>query len=314
MLDSTSKQPTNQEQAETQNRRQPNRPENTYVGCVKNGFLARMMRYKPPAIVVWLALANRAKNGKAKPSIDTLQADTHLARATIIKAINTLEHAGELIISHGKEGTEGRKSGSSSRYTFCTGSPNEPVHQMNRTGSPNELVTGSPRELEPVQQVNPNQTNELDNLTRQSNQTKAPAKAGDIPAGLLELIEGWNSLGNQIVKPGNGARRDPPAEAVLSGWKRALKNPEQRKHFQDIPAVLEKIKAAKYCHQQGWFTLPWLFGKNAKKEFNIERLMAGAHEGENYGQSKNGELAGPTRPRTRELTDRHYKPQEAGST
>ncbi len=107
---------------------------------------------------------------------------------------------------------------------------------------------------------------------------KEPAKAGDPPKELLELIDGWNSLGDSIVKPGNGAGRDPPAKAALAGWKRAQKEPEQREAFADIPKVIQAIRQAKFCHGQGWFTLPWLFGKNRNGEFNVVKLLAGAHE------------------------------------
>jgi hypothetical protein len=144
------------------------------------------------------------------------------------------------------------------------------------------------------QQVNTNKN--VKNVNNDKNEKKelVPAAAGEMPAGLLELIDGWNALGNQIVKPGNGARRDPPAKAVLAGWKQAMKEHEQRDHFQDIPAVLEKIKAAKYCHQQSWFTLPWLFGRNQKQEYNIERLMADAHTGANRnGSGKRDTTPGP---------------------
>jgi hypothetical protein len=107
---------------------------------------------------------------------------------------------------------------------------------------------------------------------------KAPAGAGEIPAGLLELIDGWNDLGDGIVRRGNGARRDPPSTAALEGWDRAWKNPEQRPAFEDIPTLLQAIRRARYCHGQGWFSIPWLFGRNTNREFNIRRLLAGCHD------------------------------------
>lgn len=117
-----------------------------------------------------------------------------------------------------------------------------------------------------------------------------PADA-DVPAELLALIDGWNKLGNQIVMPGNGARRDQPAKAVLAGWNRASKNPEQRKAFEDVPALLVAIRTARFCHRQGWFTLPWLFGSNKNRECNVIRLLAGAYNGNGSsdGQSKKPE-------------------------
>jgi hypothetical protein len=264
------------------------------------------------AFCVYVVLSQHADNDDRTcfPSMNRLAAIVGITPRAARKAIALLKAKGLITIERRSEKGRGFIS---NRYKILAQSPRKPSERkdsrdrnVGSVGIGTEVPEASERkdsthrngetqELDPV---------ELDPINQTQNISSASA---DYPAGLLELIDGWNSLGNRIVKPGNGARRDPPAEAVLSGWKRALKNREQRKHFQDIPAVLEKIKAAKYCHQQGWFTLPWLFGKNAKKEFNIERLMAGAHEGENYGQSKNGELAGPTRPHTRELTDHHYR-------
>jgi hypothetical protein len=104
----------------------------------------------------------------------------------------------------------------------------------------------------------------------------APAGAA-VPADLLELIGGWNTLGPGIVKKGNGASLSP-SKAVLTGWRRVQKEPELRESLKDIPAILAAILKARFCHQQGWFTLPWIFAKNKSREWNLERLLAGAHE------------------------------------
>jgi hypothetical protein len=105
---------------------------------------------------------------------------------------------------------------------------------------------------------------------------------------LIELISAWNRLGPEIVRPGNGARLDPPAKQALDGWSRAMKDPEQRAALNDIPAVLAAIRNARFCHNQGWFDLPWLFGRNKNRQFNICRLMAGAYDGEPNGSKRNG--------------------------
>jgi len=52
--------------------------------------------------------------------------------------------------------------------------------------------------------------------------------------------------------------------------------------------LLTAIRGAKFCHGQGWFTLPWIFATNSKQEYNIIRLISGAHnEGGNHAR-KNG--------------------------
>jgi len=81
----------------------PERPENTIVGHIKNGFLARMMNYSPPAVVTWLALVNRAdSSGRCHPSISTIQNDTGLSRATVYRTIDQLVQAGEIDVVPGK--------------------------------------------------------------------------------------------------------------------------------------------------------------------------------------------------------------------
>ncbi len=152
---------------------------------------------------------------------------------------------------------------------------------------------------------------------------KARSKAAEVstPAGLLELIDGWSTLGDQIVKKGNGARRDPPSQAALKGWNRATKNSEQREGFADIPRVLTAIRSATFCHRQGWFTVPWLFGTNKHNEFHITKLLAGGHDEGNGngkkrtttdgGQGRSGGTVGagsPARIReTRPMPDRHFR-------
>ena len=131
---------------------------------------------------------------------------------------------------------------------------------------------------------------------------KRESADADAPAELLALIGGWNELGKGIVKPGNGARRDPPAEAVLQGWKRVQGDREARAAFENIPVLLAAIGNAKFCHGQGWFTLPWLLGKNRNTEWSACRLLAGAYDSEHdKGNNRNG-------PRTHE----EYEPDGGG--
>lgn len=161
------------------------RPNNTFVGNTKNGFLARMMHFSPPTIVVWLALANRAdKSLMANPSLTTIQQDTGLARPTVVKALAELKLAHEIEVTQGK--------GVGSKYVL-TSSPPEPVQTVNQLSG----FTG------PVQTVNRTGSNgELthniskpDTRTRHKNQTKARggAAAVVIPSELAgdDFREAW---------------------------------------------------------------------------------------------------------------------------
>lgn len=122
---------------------------------------------------------------------------------------------------------------------------------------------------------------ELSTLTLSPNPSpkKEAAKAADIPAELTELIDGWNNLSSGVVIPGNGARVSPPSKVVMAGWNRSQKNPELRAAVADVPAMMAAISKASFCHGQGWFTLPWLFGKNKHGELNAASLLAGRYDG-----------------------------------
>jgi hypothetical protein len=113
---------------------------------------------------------------------------------------------------------------------------------------------------------------------------EVPADAGgaaEVDPRLLELVDRWNAMKPEIVAPGNGARRTPqPAKNLVTKWRAAMRNRELREHLADFDRLFDAIREANYCHRQGWFTLPWLLSKNAKGEYNAERVLAGAHRKE----------------------------------
>ena len=140
-------------------------------------------------------------------------------------------------------------------------------------------------------------------LTPTPSPKKETAPAVALSTGLLELIDGWNNLGEAIVKKSNGARRDPPAKSVIAGWTKATKNPEQSPCLEDIPALLDSIRGATFCHGQGWFALEWLFAKNKIGKFNLCQIVSGAHS----GSLQNGKPQPVPNPaRIHEQSDSYY--------
>ena len=102
--------------------------DNTVVGRIRNGFLGRMMRYRPYTVVVWLALARRAdQSGRCWPSITTIQKDTGLGRPTVYRAIRELVDAGEIVVEPG-----GGKGNQTNRYRFASSSHGELVTDGNQ--------------------------------------------------------------------------------------------------------------------------------------------------------------------------------------
>lgn len=101
-------------------------------------------------------------------------------------------------------------------------------------------------------------------------------RSGDSPIDLLPLVEAWNSLDSSIAK--YGVRTGPIAKSVLAAWKRTERDSELRDAVSDVPAVLEAIRRAKFCHRKGWFRFAWLFGKNKNGELNVRRLLEGVYD------------------------------------
>jgi len=162
------------------------RPDNTIVGHVRNGFLARMMRFKPYSIVVWLALANRAdRSGCCWPSITTIQGDTGLGRPTVYRALRELVAAGEITVESG-----GAKRNQTNCYRFPTSSPGELVPDGNQFPTETKVVphrdtASSPREHKP------------NNRTKHKNQT-ACASARFVPPSISEVQNYCRERNNHV--------------------------------------------------------------------------------------------------------------------
>ena len=249
-----------------------------------------LQRRGSPAVKIYLALCSFADGETpgveraVAASVDRIQARTGLSRRAVQMGVRELTEAGLLAVSMRRA-----PSGMSrvNEYTILVASPaGEGAPECasppgNRAHS--DAPRGAPGCAEGAHQGAPNQRPSLfQDLSLQ----KKPEGAGEPPPGLIELLEGWTALPAGIVKSGNGARCRPPAKATLAGWNKAQKEPEQRDVLANIPALLAAIKRADFCHGQGWFSVPWLFGKNKHGEFNLVRLVDGAHENNGNGRPK----------------------------
>ncbi|NLE39024.1 MAG: hypothetical protein GX621_13455, partial [Pirellulaceae bacterium] len=79
-------------------------------------------------------------------------------------------------------------------------------------------------------------------------------------------------------------------------WKRRSGDRDLAEATEDIPALLAAAQKASFCHGQGWFTLPWIFGKNKNGELNAPRLLAGAFAQNGTGKPKTPIGAGQRHP------------------
>lgn len=125
----------------------------------------------------------------------------------------------------------------------------------------------------------------------------APGDSANLPNAelLFRLIELWNELKPETVRRGNGASKDKPAQAVIKGWRRVQRDPEAQKAFEDLDLLHKAIRKAKFCHGKGWFTLPWLFGKNKYGEWNAVKLISGGYDDDNHCRN-NGRRKGSIGP------------------
>jgi hypothetical protein len=248
-----------------------------------NGAIERIAEIGPAAFAVYVLLSRFANADRQSwPSAGTIMRYTGLCKRSVWRAIAVLKDANLLSVESIVQAT-GRYA--NNRYTLLplAISDKKAPRCISDTRDSDKKAPGDSDKKAPLTRLT---------LSRLTNTNTLSSAEADIPADLLKLIDGWNSLGAGIVASGNGARRDPPAKAVLSGWKQAMKDREQREHFQNIPAILAKIREASYLHGQGFFSLPWLFGRNKKRELVIERLMAGAYIGAN-GNGKPYNVPGP---------------------
>ena len=157
------------------------RPGNTVIGHIQNGFLARMMHYTPTAIVVWLALANRAdKSGCCYPSITTLRADTGLARATIHKAIHELVEGNEISVTPG-----GGKGNPTNHYQIAGGPGNELVQNTNQFNSRTKVVHSTDKGSPPIE-LKPNTR-----TTHKNHTAKSPSKKSTNGSYTEEFEQFW---------------------------------------------------------------------------------------------------------------------------
>ncbi|NLX56241.1 MAG: helix-turn-helix domain-containing protein [Planctomycetaceae bacterium] len=235
----------------------------------------RRLRGDSQAVQLWCILLMYADwdTGKCHPSRSTLATDMGVSTDTVDRARRRLQNVGLLATEQRKDQNGNHTS---NEYTLIRQrvSANLPIGygQPCGEGMGTDADQTSTKERVPV------------------NKKRAAAKAA-APADLLALIDGWNGLGDSIVKPGNGARRDPPSKELLRGWRKVEKNKELQEAFSNIPKLLAAIRKASYCHAQDWFSLAWLFGNNRTGESTVVKLMRGGYDSNGNSNSKRQPLS-----------------------
>lgn len=149
--------------------------------------------------------------------------------------------------------------------------------------------TGDKREINDRQAIGKQQTFlPIPNPIPNPDEERAPTTAAKIPNAdlLFRLIDTWNALPPDIVKPGNGARREPPGKEVIKGWRRVQNDTEAREPFSDLERLKDAIEKARFCHGRGWFSLPWMFGTNKNGEWNAVKLLKGGFDDDKHCRSK----------------------------
>ncbi len=181
------------------------RPTNTIVGTIKNGFLARIMRFSPVAVMVWLALVNRAnKRGRSWPSITTLMQDTGLSRSSIYKGIAELVVAGEITITE----AGGGKGNPSNHYQIVQGSTrNGLVQSTDKVVQTADKVVQTADKV--VRRTDPNHTQEPDseNQTQKHTHTGVCEQTASPSKPKVRLRLGEDDLADRsLAAPATGHR------------------------------------------------------------------------------------------------------------
>jgi len=243
---------------------------------VPNSLVDQLAELKPLTLAIYVAIRRHDGKRGCFPSEEAIAEIVGTSERSVQRALGVLKERGfvETI----------RRRRQSHVYRFPNPNPTPVADQENQDPPP--VADQENQDPPPVSRSPDTSGGSKANRRLYKNKNKgtrriesASADApGAPPAELLELLDGWNSLPTGIVKPGNGARLDPPANNVMAGWRRAQKNAEQRKAFSDIPAVLSAIQRSRFLHGKDFFRPAWLFGKNQDGEFKIVKLMEGAYE------------------------------------
>lgn len=96
------------------------------------------------------------------------------------------------------------------------------------------------------------------------------------------LIDSWNELGPDIAPK----VQEREAEPIIKGWKAVQRTPRVRKAFDDIPALMQKIRDGTFLHKEGWFKLEWLFTKGKSREWNVLKILDGNYKENNHAKEK----------------------------
>ena len=268
-------------------------------GRIPRWVLDRLTEIGPYAFCVYGALADYCGPDRyCRPSLTTLAARTGFARATVVAALRTLETAGairrlrgagqrlsyHLPMSSNSSSGEPHEAGAPSvpikRFTTCTGSSGEPVHAMNRTGSPGE----PPSEQEPESRTSKTLT-----------PTKARRRS---PKGIIRL-----------------EAAEPPAGPARIVW-RVQRAVGQVIVTTDLPIELHHIKV---MQEQGWSDADieacWIEAIRRKPDFARPRFLAsriGAWKA--YHEQSGGNGYKPGQPLERKLCtwkgDKQYRVRE----
>ncbi len=191
------------------------RPENTIVGHIKNGFLSRMMNHSPPTVTVWLALANRAdKSGHSWPSVDSLQEDTGLSRCTVCKALQELRDSGEIFVVHG-----GGRYGSK-KYRFRTSSDSKLVQSARLTSS---FCAPTSSDSELADNI-PNQTRTKQRTKRVRAKRFCPPSVDDVRAYCTERKNGVDAQAFIDHYESNGWK---VGRSAMKDWRAAVRTWER---------------------------------------------------------------------------------------
>lgn len=271
-----------------------------------NDLIARVGELGRATFAVYAVIAMHARVDKpeAWPSVAKLANITKLSERSVRRAIERLASEGcvEVVVRRDEAGAS-----LSNLYRLL----NPPLEQADTTApqcpecqgeggcgvSPRgSVVSGGGGHYS-----TPKKNKEKKNKEEEQRKNKQRS-ASQPPQGLLALIDGWNGLPEGIVT--QKARRDQPAKELLAGWNRLAKDTDAHELLTDVPAILDAIRDAEFCHGQGWFTLAWLFGRNRSGELKLERLLNGG-----YRQKERNEQG-----RTRPLGDGYvYNPNAVGS-
>ena len=118
-------------------------------------------------------------------------------------------------------------------------------------------------------------------ISPQSKKRKPKGKLSPDP-DLVRIACAWNESASDLGLP--KVKISPIRKNIQQGWKTAEVEPELKKAFEDMPALMNALaKRSTWLREQKFVDLGWLFCKSKRDKWNAVEVLEGFYNGKRNG-------------------------------